>query len=347
MRLATVALALGGCGSCGNGGNTTPSGDSGQSRDSGVPGIDATLGTGEAGGMVTYMVGGSIFQIAAIDGATPVNIDSRLDALSNGGGDTQPAVSKNGAFITISTERFDPQCEGYACVALLTGDISAGEIVYAGGGPLRSEGRVAVSNDGKTLALQGDGPHSEDILVTTKTGTSWSAPRVLTASSPHAFNNAPVLSPGGDKVLFDCGPVPYGQEGTGVCEVGTDGTGFRQVINPANSPLGNGSNGNEARHADYTPDGGIVFEADWDSEQIWWQAPGGNSAVRIISSQSNDNSPCALPGGYIASLWLGREEGNGEHELKVTAPDGSEFAVITPNVDISDIGMSCHAVYTP
>jgi hypothetical protein len=76
-------------------------------------------------------------------------------------------------------------------------------------------------------------------------------------------------------------------------------------------------------------------------------APGSDSAVRIIPNQSNDNSPCALPGGFIASLWLGREGGDGFHELKVTAPDGSEFAVVTPNVDIADIGMSCHAAYSP
>ena len=37
---------------------------------------------------------------------------------------------------------------------------------------------------------------------------------------------APVLSGDGNKVLFDCGPVPYGQEGTGICEANTDGTGL-------------------------------------------------------------------------------------------------------------------------
>ncbi len=329
---------------CGGGKSNTVRIDSGEAG----PQIDAALGTGEAGGVVTYMVGGRILQIAAIDGATPNDIGEKLDALASGGGDGAPSVSKNGAFITISTERFDSECNGYACTALLTGDISEGGIVYIDGQPLRSEGRVAVSNTGDVLAYADDGPsHQEDILITRKSGTTWSAPTNVTSGSPHAFNNAPVLSGDGSKVLFDCGPVPYGQAGTGVCEASTDGTDFRQVIDPANSPLGNGSSENQARHADYTPDGGIVFEADWASEQLWWQAPGSTSALRIIPSQSNDNSPCALPGGYIASLWLGRAAGNGEHELKVTAPDGSEFAVITPNVDVADIGMSCHAAYTP
>ena len=348
LRLTAITLALGGCGSC-DSGKTTPAGDTGPIIDSGNggPQVDAKLGTGESGGVVTYMAGGSILQIAAAEGATPVSITSKLDALASGGGDAAPAVSKNGAFITIETERFDAQCNGWSCVALLTGDISGGGIVYIGGEPLRSEGRVAVSNDGTVLAYAGEGAsHQEDILVTRKTGTNWGTPISLTASSPHDYNNAPVLSGDGSKVLFDCGPVPYGQEGTGVCESNTDGTGFRQVVNPGNSPLGNGSSDNQARHADYTPDGGIVFEADWDSEQLWWLAPGSTSAVRIIPNQSNDNSPCALPGGYIASLWLGRPDGNGDHELKVTAPDGSEFSVLTPGVDIADIGMSCHEAFS-
>lgn len=345
LCLVAWSLALGGCGSCGSG-KTTPGGDTGATpvidATSG-PQTDAKLGTGEAGGMVTYMVGGNIFQIAAVDGATPTNIKSKLNALASGGGDSAPSVSKNGAFITIETERFDSECNGWACIALVKGDFSEGGIVYVGGEPLRSEGRVAVSNDGNVLAYAGDGAsHQEDILITRKSGENWGTPISVTSSSPHSYNNAPVLSGDGSKVLFDCGPVPYGQAGTGVCESNTDGTAFRQVIDPANAPLGNGSSDNQARHADYTSDGGIVFEADWNSEQLWWLAAGATSAVRIIATHSNDNSPCALPGGYIASLWLGRSGGNGDHELKVTAPDGSEFAVVTPGIDIADIGMSCH-----
>lgn len=340
FQLAALALVLASCGSSGGKGTTTPNIDSGQ--DTG-PKTDAALGTGEAGGVVTYMVGGQILQISAIDGATPTSLTEQINALATGGGDSAPSVSKNGAFITISTERFDSQCNGYACTALLTGDISEGDIVYIGGQPLRSEGRVAVSNAGNVLAYAGDGSsHQEDILVTRKSGANWGAAQNLTEASPHTYNNAPVIAGDGSKVLFDCGPVPYGQAGTGVCEVNADGTGFRQVIDPANSPLGGGSSENQARHADYTPDGGIVFEADWASEQLWWLGPEAKTAVRIIPSQSNDNSPCALPGGFIASLWLGRAGGEGFHELKVTAPDGSEFAVITPDVDIADIGMSCH-----
>jgi hypothetical protein len=135
--------------------------------------------------------------------------------------------------------------------------------------------------------------------------------------------------------------VPFGQNGTGVCEVDVDGSGFRRVVNPASNPFG-GSGEFLAHHADYMPSGGIVFEADWDSEQVWVIPDGASFPVRVLADQSNDNSPCALPGGYIASLWLGRPEGSGIHELKIMAPDGSEFDVLTPDIDITDVGMSCH-----
>lgn len=349
LKLALVTLTLGGCGSCSNG-NTTPS-DSGLSGDGDGnfgPRTDAALGTGEEGGVITYTVGGEIFQIAARGGATPKSLRSALNALASGGGDSSPSVSKNGAFMTLSTERFDQQCEGYACLAVVAGDLSSGGIVYVGGSPLRAEGRASVSNDGALLVFSNDGnSHQEDVFVTRKSGTNWSAAEPLTSSSPHSYNSAPVLSASGDNVLFDCGPVPYGQAGTGICEVKTDGSGFRQVINPANSPVGGGSSENQARSADYTPDGGIIFEADWASEQLWWLSPNSDAPVRIIRSQSNDNSPCALPQGYIASLWLGRPGGDGEHELKITAPNGSEFAVLTPGVDVADIGLSCHEAFVP
>ena len=163
-------------------------------------------------------------------------------------------------------------------------------------------------------------------------------PVILTADSPHAHNIEAVLSPDETTVLFNCGPVPYGQDGTGVCEVGIDGLGFRQVVDPAtDNPLGSGS-GYQARHADYAPDGSVVFEATWNAEQLWRLVSPGATPVQIIPTQSNDNSPCVLPNGNIASLYLL----NGPHELKITAPDGSASDIITPGVDIFDPSLSCH-----
>ncbi len=303
--------------------------------------VDAIKPVATPGGFVTYIVGNQVFRVEALDGATPINVSTALNALASGR-DESPAVSRNGQFFTIDTERFDPQCDGFSCLAVVASDLSAGETVFIGGAPLRVKGRAAISNSGDLIVYPSDGgPHDLDLFASRKTGATWGAPLLLTADSPHEFNDLPVLSQDANTVLFDCGPVPFSQNGTGICEVGIDAGGFRRVVDPDANPFGE-SGDFLAHHADYMPDGGIVFEADWDGEQVWIIPSGALSPVRVIASQSNDNSPCSLPGGFIASLWLERPGGSSVHELKIMAPDGSEFAVITPDVDITDIGMSCH-----
>jgi len=63
--------------------------------------------------------------------------------------------------------------------------------------------------------------------------------------------------------------------------------------------------------------------------------------VRVNASYSNDNSPCVLPDGRIVSLWLNRPGGQGFHELKVMAADGSGGVVLLPDVDVFDVGLGC------
>lgn len=313
--------------------------DTTQPSDASGPSDTTENPPGEGGGFITYMLGDGIYRIEASDGATPVNVSSELDALSPGS-DENPAVSRNGAYLTITTTRFAEECEGWSCLAVVEGDLSAGELVYQDGNLLHPDSRAAISNDGEIIVYPGgDGPHAEDLYAIRRSGSGWGASVLLTADSDHEYNSLPVMSGDATTVLFGCGPTPYGQEGTGICEVGIDGAGLAQLVQPAQQ---GGTEDSVVRHADYTPAGGIVFEADWmGGEQIYLQAPGGTAAV-IETDHSNDNSPCSLPGGYVASLWLERPGSRGLHELKIMAPDGSEFSVLTPDVDVLDVGMSCH-----
>lgn len=291
-------------------------------------------------GYVTYQQGGSIYRIEASEGASAENISTRLDAITAGVGDGAPAVSRNGSWMTLTTERFHPSCNGWACLAIVNADFTAVETPIINGAPLHPEGRTAISDDGNALVFFGDGPHAQDLYLTQKSGGVWSTPLLLTSNSPHSFNNLPVLSPDGLTALFDCGPDQYGLAGTGVCRVDLDGSNFQQVIDPDDNPLGGGT-GFAAHHGDFAPDGSVVFEADWNAEQLW-RVSSPAVPTQIISAHSNDNSPCVLPNGNVVSLWLGRA-GNpdGGHELKLTAADGS-FSVLTPGIDIADVGMSCH-----
>ena len=99
-------------------------------------------------------------------------------------------------------------------------------------------------------------------------------------------------------MLFNCDPdLLDGQQGTAVCEVGTDGTGFRAIIGPEDGPGGAATNA--LRHPDYAPDGGIVFEADWYGEQIWRIPSSGGTAVRIT-----DDFMRTLREGGEVRLWF-------------------------------------------
>jgi hypothetical protein len=48
-----------------------------------------------------------------------------------------------------------------------------------------------------------------------------------------------------------------------------------------------------------------------------------------------------LPNGSIASLWLDRPEGSGDHELKVMTVNGSSHFMLLPDIDVADIGLGC------
>jgi hypothetical protein len=140
-------------------------------------------------------------------------------------------------------------------------------------------------------------------------------------------------------VLFDCGAGLPGDAGTAICEVATTGGPVRIVVAPQDGPGASASN--EVHHADFAPDGSIVFEADWRGEQIWRLPRNGHRPVRV-SRLHDDNSPCVLPDGRIASLYLDRP-GNrdGVHELRIAGATGSSGREILTGQDVADIGIGC------
>ncbi len=318
--------------------------------DSEQPGTNPPIGdlVGDPGGGVTFLVDGVIFRLDASNPLDIVNVTDRLDSLSPVGSpdDESPAVSRNGLWTTITTNRFG--CED-DCLVVLNQDISVGERVLIGGAnQVQPDDRAAISNSGNLIVFseESSSPDREvDLFAITRQGNTWSTPIVLTGGSTETYNLLPVLSPDSQRVLFDCGDDPFSQGGTSICSVAVNGTGFVKEIDSVNNPL-NFSGEFLAHHGDYFADGTIAFEADWDDggEQIWVLRPGAATPTVVAPQFSNDNTSCVLPGGYIASLWLQRDAGNGDHELKVMAPDASEFSVVTPFVDIEDVGMSCHEI---
>ncbi len=298
--------------------------------------------------IVTYRLpGGSIYRLSLGSGGGPEDVGAALEAKWPGGGDEWLNLSPDGAWLLFSTERFDPDCTGWPCLAVAASDLSSGAAIRSPSGVLHAEGFSAIANSGAMVVYSAPGTsHAQDLWVVGKTADSWGDPVLLTGGTPYNYNEVPALSDDGTRVLFDCGQQPYGVTGTAICEIGTDGTGFRVVFKPEQGP--GGTTANAIHSADYAPDGSIVFEADWAGEQIW-RLPAGSTTPSLVASQfGNDNSPCVLPDGRIASLWLDRPGAAGAHELKIMAPDGSGYSLpLAPDLDLFDVGMGCGGTAAP
>jgi len=183
-------------------------------------------------------------------------------------------LSSDGAWLLLSSERFDAQCAGYPCLSVVDIDVTAGEAVLGpDGAPIRhgSGNGGAITRGGSAIAFGAEGVHVRDLHFTTRTETGWSTPIVLTADSTYAFNTMPRFDVNEQLLVFDCGEAPYGDLGTAICEVGIDGSGFRVV---------------------WTPD----------------QVPTGGTDVGFLH-----HAPCVLPDGRMVSLWLGRPGSAGLH----------------------------------
>ncbi len=301
--------------------------------DSGLPRPDAELPPPPPGtGRVLYRNPDGFRLIPAKAGSASALVAPMLNRISPGS-DGRMNMGADGTLVSESS-RFgcsDP------CLAIYAPDLASGERVLAAGQPVRNMRDVtpAVAGDGKIIVHGGRANHGADLYVTTKGAGGWSASRLITQSSTHTYNFKPSVSADLSKVAFDCGNDPYAANGSNICEVNIDGTGFRTVLTP--SSVG----GRNTYSPAYARDGSLVFEGEASGEQIWRLRPGG-PPVRINGAYSNDNTPCVLPNGKIASLWLNRP-GNpsGNHELKIMNADGTGMEMLVTGVNIVDTGLGC------
>jgi hypothetical protein len=287
-----------------------------------------------SGHVVFHDPNGKHYRVEAVSGAAPQDLAAGLDALSPGS-DARVTLSTDGQWLGLVTSRFG--CGSNRCVAIAAYDFSYGEPVIEPTGRkiTNVEGRAVVSAGGKLVVYTArGGPHARDLYAVTRHPTAWGSPVLLSGASPHAYASDPQISPDGKKAVFDCGPDPYSQTGTAVCEVGVDGTGFRVISSPSDLP-----NGRANHHPSVAPDGTVVFEGDWSGERVWRSS--GGSLAPVAQSYSNDNTPCVLPDGRIASLWLQRPGGPSYHELKLMNGDGTGSFMLVIGVDIIDDGLTC------
>lgn len=353
--LALVACLFAGCGSPATSLDASsldagPEGiaDSG-SRDTTVADgglADAVLadaGSG-SGAYFTYTFADRVYRVEARVGAPPEDLSARLERFGPGTRDRWLVPSVSGAWLVLSTDRLSCPSVG-ECLAVAPRDLASLEAVRPGGDEVAVVGTPAVGDAGDLLIYAaGGGPHAVDLWATRRGASDWGAAVLLTASSSRAYNGSPALGLDGLRVLFDCGASAYPEDGDNdACEVGVDGTGFRVLVGPTTLP--------DAREAfvQFPHDGvdGVLFQASWpigpeSPETIWLLPTAGGAPTPIGRSLSNAVSPCGLRDGRWGALWLGRPENTaGAHELTLLARDGSIAGVLTPGIDVTDIGIGC------
>jgi hypothetical protein len=296
---------------------------------------------------------GHIYRIEARAGAVPEDVSYELDKLGTGD-DTAINISPDGQWLIASTTRFG--CAPTNCLALISQNVCSAEVIIdaATGTPINPDGwgAVGVMPGGDIIVIYPaeQGPHAIDLSAIVKHNGSWGSSFVLTGDGTTDYNEYPSLSSDGTKLLFDCGSNSYsGGAGTNVCEVHTDGSGFRIVHTGNDGPAGAG---NWPLHkGNYSPSGALIFEGEWpDGTEIVWEFPADGSPPHKVNEDitqdgipefTDDNTPCVLPNGRIVSLWLGRPAADSRHEIKIMDADGENNAMLVIDQDTLDIGQGC------
>lgn len=301
------------------------------------------------GGHVYYTFDKHVFRIEATAGARPENISTALDKFGTPGDDVRLTASRDSRYMLLTSARFG--CGASACLVLVPSDLSRVEVVRPGGTVFSPQGIATITGGAGDLIVYPTigGPHMVDLFATRRRGGSWSDPVLLTAASTYPYNNMPALTFDGKKVTFDCGQNPYPETGNNdACEVNVDGTGYRRLVSQATLPNARQS---YVQNPHWGLDG-LLFEAAWPVDsgdpqvvlrpEIIWRLP--NDASLPVPHQVFDNAvnPCTMPDGRYAMLWLGGPNNdNGDHELAVSNRGATSAIVLTPHVDVTDIGIGC------
>jgi len=295
-----------------------------------------------APGHFTFSVGDRVFRMEARVGASRQDVSAALERFGTGTRDRWLIASVDGAHLVLSTDRL--ACSLGECLAIAPADLSTLTLVTPGGMEVSLEGTPAVSTAGDAVIYPSqEGPHETDLWLTRKSGLGWGAATLLTAASSAAYNSMPALRFDGQRVLFDCGMQPYPESGgNDACQVNLDTSGFQVLARSTSLP--------NARFdfVQFPHDSvdGVLLQGSWpigaDSPETVWLFPASGAPVDIGRNFSNAVSPCGLRDGRFGLLWLARPENTaGLHELTLVARDGTLLGVLTPDVDVADIGIGC------
>ena len=303
MRLALAALlagslALSGCG-----------------HDAPAP-----LPASGAGRVLYELPDKTVHLVDAVPHGTDVDLSARLHV-------TGPAaISLDGTALVAGTDD--------GCLAVSTGGFATLEKLTSHGACVARYAETAhVSGDGTVVVFNVSGTHPRDLFLVRRNGSDdWTQPRNLTGSGGYEYSKLPRLNADATAVVYDCSHGAESDEGTNVCEVDlATGTVRARLEAPVD--------GWTAFHSPaYRPDGGLVFECHHPGEElVCVLPPGAHTPTRLTApGVSNDNSPCVLPDGRVASLL-----DTGIHTLRVVDASGTNPVPVEDRQDILDVGIFC------
>jgi len=176
---------------------------------------------------ITYSLNNDmVYRVAAIENATAVNISEILDTFSPRKQDRQLKISPNGEWMVLRTQRFNSNCNGWTCLAVMSGDLTSANLIRVNNQVILPSSLSAISSDGKLIVYGYNcDPHVRDLFATRRVNNNWQSPVLLTGDSTYSLHDMPALSNDGTKVVFDC-DNNNANVGEFVCEVNTDGSGF-------------------------------------------------------------------------------------------------------------------------
>ena len=307
----------------------------------------------------------TLWRAQPVEATTPFNISEKLDLIA-----TQPShvhkgpikVAPDGTFYAFFSEAFDADSAGNAGLTIAPAGLGSAQTIKYNGVTIHGDntlGGAQPCNGGNTVVYVDAGdptvtptPHVRDLWVINRPNaqSAWNAPYCITRNTGSAYNTWPVLSSDSTKVLFDQGSAGGRASGTSIGEVSITGQDYRSVVTAASLP--GGATATYCHAGSYLPNGDVVFEADDASSQQVWRVPAaGGTPSAINTAFAEDRSPCALPDGRIASLWLNSPNGSGKHEIKIMDDAGLNDATITePSVlfdEIDDIGLGSGILVSP
>ena len=302
---------------------------------------DSAIAVGS--GHITFRRGdGHLYRMGTQIDSSPQDISAALDLLTPTGLDEWIVSSADGTQLLVSAQRWDPECQAWACLAVVSGDLSRGGAVRAAGAVVHSQGPGAIAGSRVIVVPMSSDEHAVDLWRLDRAGAEWSAPVKLTGASKYAYNYDPSLSPDESQVVFDCSDQPYAVVGTAICGVGLDGSGLHVVLGPSGvQPEFGGAK--SVTHPAYAPDDSLVFSAEHGDTQIWRLAHSATTPELVGSVFKDDNAPCVLPNGSIASLWYSDTSApGGGYVLKVMRAEDHTFA-LPPAGDVAPDSLGCGA----